>query len=117
MRNWIIAVAACMLSLPASAQDVALGAGSHDAPEPVAEVRDACHSLSRIAEHIMRARLNGYPMRDAMQTAAGSPDGLRDLVESLVVAAYKEPDFQSPKVQAAAITEFGNRAYLSCRGT
>ena len=120
MRNWIIAVAVCMLTLPAAAQDVAWGAGVRAAPQPEpmsAEGGDLCESVSVLAEDIMRGRLNGRPMREAMALAADAGDAdATALMQNLTVMAYREPDFQSPSVQQTAITEFGNRAYLLCRG-
>lgn len=74
-----------------------------------AEYLELCREIGTLAESIMTNRQNGTSIVQMMDIADGN-----GLAQSLVVAAYEEPRFSTPRYQAESISDFRDRAYLEC---
>ncbi len=93
----IIALALLVLSTPALAMDR----------------HEYCSLVSDNAEAVMQARQGGVAMAKAMEFAQEGGE-MAETFKILVVAAYKEPRYQTDEMKLRSVQDFRNAAYMEC---
>jgi hypothetical protein len=76
---------------------------------PVAAESLSCEEISKLARKVMTARQENVPMVLMMQSHDGS-----ETARKMILAAYKESRFNSPRMQQNSITDFENDWYMKC---
>jgi hypothetical protein len=82
----------------------------------------ACKSIGEIAETIMKQRQQEVPMSEMIsRLQAAQAMGIFDnfgltpeLIAAMVTAAYKQPAFSSPELQANMVAAYRNEAEVLC---
>lgn len=86
---------------------------------------DTCSGYSESAEMVMKARQNGYSLREIMGYAVNELKNNKSLeaderalaeefVKITVIEAYDIPLMETQREKEIAITEFGNTMYSNC---
>lgn len=94
--------AALTLGAPALAAETA----------PEVSPLEFCGAIRALAESSMGARQSGVPLGTALGTLADNP--VRALAESILYAAYEEPDYRTEAAQRDAVTDFANDIEVVC---
>lgn len=77
--------------------------------------QDVCSSMARLAERMMTDRQDGVSLADTLETSqAAVPEGTRDTVKKMVIAAYEVPHFATEKSKNTAIGDFRDSIHLEC---
>lgn len=71
-----------------------------------------CAKLGGVAEKTMIKRQEGFPMQKLMEVVAVGD--LREMMESLIIAAYDSPRYATAGMQQKAVEDFRNDVYLQC---
>lgn len=77
-----------------------------------ADWREVCETAGDLSETIMKCRQMGIQMSIMVDRAKDMES--RDLIEEIIIEAYKVPMYQSPGFQGMAIREFRDLWYLRC---
>lgn len=75
-----------------------------------------CDSVSEFAESVMKARLRGIPIQDALGAIDESDMSAvyKSTFKGVIIQAYKQPDYRTDEVKERAIREFALKQYLAC---
>ncbi len=73
-----------------------------------------CIKFNEVATMIMTKRQQGVPLGALLKMVSENPGPAADPVKSLVIAAYKQPMFQTPEIQQRTILEFGDKVRVEC---
>lgn len=82
-------------------------------PDRVSE-EELCASFGEMAQAIMGARQAGVSLSASLKIANEADEGDRELVRSIVMAAYERPAFSTQAYQDREAAEFGNQMHLTC---
>ena len=72
-----------------------------------------CQSLGSLSEAIMHARQVGVPLENALRIAETAEED-RDLMRSIVLAAYAETRYSTDRIREEVASEFGIQQHLAC---
>ncbi len=72
-----------------------------------------CAGISELAEQIMKNRLDGVRITDAMGLANNAGE-MKSLVTEIVSNAYKSYGYKTEEYKDSAIKDFGATYYLDC---
>lgn len=72
-----------------------------------------CVGVSELAEQVMKSRLNGVKITDAMEVANGA-GAMKSLMTEIVSNAYKTYGYKTDEHQDSTIKDFGATYYLDC---
>lgn len=75
--------------------------------------QNKCEHIQKFAETIMDSRQLNVSMSKMMDTMNSSAPVQR-LAQAIVIAAYKQPRYDTKEMQQSAVRDFGNDAYLEC---
>ncbi|MGM8939569.1 hypothetical protein ACS8E2_12835 [Psychrobacter glaciei] len=75
-----------------------------------------CDSVSEFSESVMKARLRGIPIQDALGAIDESDMSAvyKSTFKGVIIQAYKQPDYRTDEVKERAIREFALKQYLAC---
>lgn len=82
-------------------------------PSMAATDHDTCVGVSELAEQVMKSRLNGVKITDAMEVANGA-GAMKSLMTEIVSNAYKTYGYKTDEYQDSTIKDFGATYYLDC---
>lgn len=74
---------------------------------------EMCHSLEELAEIIISKRYSGVSMKNMIQRL-NETNQLNKMNQTLIIAAFEQPNYSSTEMQQNAIENFKNRVYLMC---
>lgn len=77
---------------------------------------EMCNSISEMSEEVMKARLRGVPIQDALgaMDKVSADKSYTDALKGVVIQAYKKPDYQTDEMKERASREFALKQYLLC---
>ena len=87
---------------------IAVSGATQAAPD-----HETCVSVSELAETVMKNRLNGVRITDAMEVA-NNAGGMKTLMTEIVSNAYKTYGYKTGEYQDSTIKDFGATYYLDC---
>lgn len=73
-----------------------------------------CKPVSETARQIMTLRQSGKDMSEMVDLAGTADPAIRKNVTQIVMAAYKQPRYQTDEMQQRAVADFTNDVYLKC---
>ena len=77
--------------------------------------RELCGTIEKLATTIMKGRQSGMSMAKMMEiTAEKHIEGVTDLLEKLIIAAYDSPRYNTKSIQKRTVEEFRDKVYLKC---
>lgn len=81
-----------------------------------ASLASFCRSTSKTAEEIMSARQVGVPMRKLVELSEkqGMSSAAREVIDQIVLAAYRHPRYSTDARRQETVIEFGNEVLLDC---
>lgn len=77
--------------------------------------QSTCKSTSSMARQIMTLRQQGTDASKLVETTnkIGNPQAAK-VTTQIIIAAYKEPRYQTPEMQQKSIDDFSNDLYIKC---
>jgi hypothetical protein len=78
-----------------------------------AQTHEECEWRATLSESIMRARHSGMTLSHSLGIVEKNPS-VKEVAYPIVLMAYSEPRFTTPRHQAESISEFRNKIHLDC---
>lgn len=75
-----------------------------------------CDSVAEFSESVMKARLKGILIQDALGAIDSSDMSAvyKSTFKDVIMSAYKQPAYQTEEIKGRAIREFALKQYLGC---
>jgi hypothetical protein len=86
-------------------------------PAKAESLSEQCKAYGKYARTVMDGRQQEVPMSqlmDVLDTSRDISEAGKNMLRSLVIAAYEQPAFSTEKNKRNAVASFGNAAEVSC---
>jgi hypothetical protein len=95
-----------------------VGMSSAHAAQPTPDRLYICTQFGKLAEAVMVNRQKGISLTTQIEKVAPKEAGpTRDLIASVIIAAYDAPRYHAPENQRRAAEDFRNEAEAQCLRT
>ena len=80
----------------------------------IAEEQSTCETYAGFGKQIMELRQQEFPLNKIMGTFTDQKPGIKKMMKSIVVRAYRKPCYTSDSYKKEAVERFYNELYLEC---
>jgi len=78
---------------------------------------EACTSLEKFAEHVMRQHQSNTLMSTVFKevdSMSDVPEGSKEILKNIAIDAYKQPVFTDQSIRDRQVVDFANDTHLKC---